>query len=136
MQILVYILLFTFLGSLLSLIGGIFLLFKKQLKIRHSPAWFRVRYYKLRARAKKKGLEFDLLFEEFKRIKSIEKCYYCNMNNQLVTIDRMNNKLGYSKDNCINCCFLCNQIKSNIFNISEMKIIGKALKLYKLRVAT
>ena len=36
-----------------------------------------------------------------------------------MTIDRKDSNKGYSADNCVSCCFLCNKLKSNFFTEKE-----------------
>ena len=42
-----------------------------------------------------------------------------------MTIDRMDNAVGYHGVNCASCCYVCNRIKSNFFTADEMKKIGQ-----------
>jgi hypothetical protein len=97
----------------------------------------RKKYAALRNRAKEKDLEISLTFEDFRRIK-YEDCHYCGVSNMFIkfycdilnintpwaTIDRKDNSKGYTNDNCVASCFLCNKIKGNFFSYEEMKEIG------------
>ena len=80
-----------------------------------------IRAYK--AGAKKRNLEFSLTREQFKKLTK-QKCFYCgvkphNVINRSQTngkyiyngIDRVNNTKGYTIDNCVTCCYICNQWK-------------------------
>ena len=80
--------------------------------------------------AKKRGYAFELTKEYFKAI-MLEKCFYCGRepyNVKQVTptrqsiwyegqtlklngVDRVDNTLGYTKDNCVPCCTDCNFAK-------------------------
>ena len=74
----------------------------------------------------KRSLNFDLSDEDFKSL-IFNNCYYCgNAPNQLRSnfkfkdkdvfyngIDRLNNNIGYSLDNCVSCCKICNYSKRN-----------------------
>lgn len=64
--------------------------------------------------AKKRGYEFNLSIDEFKDITNM-KCYYCggfsNNKNKSNGVDRINNDIGYVKDNCVPCCSICNRMK-------------------------
>lgn len=72
-----------------------------------------------------KKLEFTLSLDEY-IILSNSKCYYCgNQGNTKLTrhkdcnkedifgcgIDRINSNLGYIKENCVSCCWDCNEMK-------------------------
>lgn len=70
-----------------------------------------------RRSARLRGLSFDLSEEDIKRICS-EACIYCGVSPTsdcygLVRngIDRKNNSLGYTKDNCFPTCSECNRYK-------------------------
>lgn len=82
-------------------------------------------YRAYRQGAAKRSLEFRLTKEEFKTISS-QPCFYCGAepsqvyhsefyNGEFVFsgIDRMNNKEGYTTDNCVPCCWTCNRAKLN-----------------------
>lgn len=87
-------------------------------------------YGKYKYNAKKRNLNFDLSKEEFKILTS-NNCYYCDempnkkrsgikrTNIQGVEwasyicngIDRLDNELGYTLNNCVACCYHCNTAK-------------------------
>ncbi len=53
-----------------------------------------------------------------------------------MTIDRKDNLKGYTPDNVVSACFVCNRIKGNFFTYEDMCKIGKEyvqpkLKLYE-----
>lgn len=80
-------------------------------------------YFRYRAGAKRRGIVFDLSREDiFSLIDS--SCFYCGNPPNNVSksehrngdyiyngIDRKDNKLGYSLDNCVPCCIVCNRAK-------------------------
>lgn len=72
-----------------------------------APALFRTTLY----RAKKKGLEFTLSLEEFSKI-VINPCIYCGENELRRGIDRVDNLIGYTKENSVACCKICNYMKN------------------------
>ena len=77
-----------------------------------------------KAKAKRKGYEYKLTEEQFKELTQ-KDCFYCgtkpnNMaNNKQYTsgeyiyngIDRIDNNKGYTIDNVVPCCFVCNERK-------------------------
>lgn len=80
----------------------------------------------------------DLL--EFVKIKN---CHYCSdaveWNPHTISrkgkrvkgkynLDRKDNALGYSKENCVVCCSACNYLKGDKFTFSEMIELGRVLK--------
>ncbi len=71
--------------------------------------------------AETKGHEFTLSFVEFKRVVTAKRCYYTGIEltpgkekENLatdITIDRVDNSLGYIKGNVVACCHAYNQFK-------------------------
>jgi len=88
-------------------------------------------YYKNyieKARIREKG-DFELNFETFTEIVTGE-CHYCKFKNDSETngIDRINNDIGYIKENCVTACWKCNRMKHFYhprFFIEKCKIIAK-----------
>lgn len=76
--------------------------------------------------ANKRGFEFSLMPEKFKELCRLS-CYYCDNppnNNRnfgggrtlanVNGIDRKNSSLGYTNENCVPCCKVCNWMKSTL----------------------
>jgi len=73
----------------------------------------RGRFSTYKRNAKKKDREWGLSFIEFEALIT-QPCFYCgdlNLNKKYNGIDRINNALGYFKDNCVPCCTICNYMK-------------------------
>lgn len=61
--------------------------------------------------AKRRGYDFNLLFDEFITL-IILPCLYCgNDPSPFNGIDRLDNTIGYEWDNCVPCCSTCNRMK-------------------------
>jgi len=62
--------------------------------------------------AKNRNYTFGLEFNDFKTI-VLSECYYCQYSKEeeVNGIDRLNNTIGYEKDNCVPCCEMCNMMK-------------------------
>lgn len=75
--------------------------------------------------ATNRNLSFELTIEQFTNFIKMN-CFYCNSPPDKITvikrvdntimfnyngIDRKNSKLGYILDNCVPCCWMCNQAK-------------------------
>jgi len=58
------------------------------------------------------------------------QCYYCFDNNIINGIDRVDNNRGYEKDNCVTCCFQCNNMKG-IKNKDEFFSICEHIATYQ-----
>jgi hypothetical protein len=103
----------------------------------------RIVFGKYQAHAHKKNREFKLTLEQFKNITS-SNCYYCGsvpsktqtVGKKLKTImrseynyngiDRVNNQVGYTIDNCVPCCSTCNFMKRD-FRVNEF--LNKCLQI-------
>jgi hypothetical protein len=73
--------------------------------------------------------DFQINFETFSELVS-KPCYYCKYikDNETNGIDRMNNDIGYIKENCVSCCWKCNRMKHfyhPVFFIEKCKILIK-----------
>lgn len=92
----------------------------------NNPAFQRY-YNQYKSRAKRAGLEFSLSEEEFKNITS-SNCHYCNSSATKEYgdnwkgyslpyicngIDRKDNTIGYTLENALPCCSMCNYAKKN-----------------------
>jgi len=60
--------------------------------------------------AKKRGIEFNLSFEDFMEYWQ-QPCSYCGDEIKTIGIDRFYNNKGYTKDNILSCCAFCNRAK-------------------------
>lgn len=47
-------------------------------------------------------------------------CLYCKCRYRTMTVDRIDNRLGHSSDNCVPACHICNWIKGDRFTTAEM----------------
>lgn len=73
--------------------------------------------------AKERGFDFSLSRETFEKL-TTSNCVYCGITTcQFQTrfsdfkyngIDRVDNTLGYTEDNCVTCCKICNRMKDTL----------------------
>ncbi len=82
-------------------------------------------YGDYRVKAKQRGHDFNISFDNFKKL-LYQNCFYCDSvpmnvkklkNNEVFKyngVDRKDNKVGYSIDNCVSCCYICNQAKHSL----------------------
>ena len=75
---------------------------------KYSPA---TALYQYKTRACHKDFEFEMTDEEFFHLIELE-CFYCGTENGN-GIDRVDNAIGYIRDNVVPCCKTCNYIKGN-----------------------
>lgn len=72
-------------------------------------------FYEYLRGAKKRGYNFELSFENFKKLVT-SQCYYCDLPRRkyFVGIDRLDNNMGYTKENSVPCCYICNIMKNTL----------------------
>lgn len=82
-----------------------------------------------RGNAKKRGYSFHLNQDEYFAIAK-NNCYYCNRKPEQITyakargicitngVDRVDNSIHYTRENCVPCCKICN-ISKNSMRLEE-----------------
>lgn len=105
-------------------------------KIQRTSKWqddnmLRYRFISARGRAKHKNIEFSITLEDLQQQLEVQrgKCFYTgkemriarNERNTTVSIDRMNNDLGYTKTNIVLCCSIINNMKTDL-NLVDFKV--------------
>lgn len=93
----------------------------------------------MRARSKKKGLDFAVSADEFSEwfAEQPGDCYYCGATlvsgvkrcRQTATIDRLDSNKNYMLENIALCCFRCNAIKGEW--LTEKQMLEIADKYFK-----
>ncbi len=73
------------------------------------PKHLRFRKTHLKCQAISRGYKWELSDEEVYEL-LVQKCYYCGQSEK-IGLDRINNDLGYTYDNCVPCCGYCNRLK-------------------------
>jgi hypothetical protein len=86
------------------------------------------RYKSYLMRANKKGIAFELTIPEFEEMCAAD-CYYCGDSGY--GIDRVNSKLGYTKDNIVPCCSVCNTMK---WTLSQNEFFKRCEMIYKFMI--
>lgn len=100
-------------------------------------------YYGYKRDAAKRGHEFMLTIDQFKKLTSSE-CFYCGTapssragdirNNGFYIfngIDRVDNSIGYDTENVVPCCKRCNGMKSDTSKQDFLEHILKIVKRQK-----
>lgn len=90
------------------------------------------RYANLKYKAKRRKKDFNLSFEEFLTVCNLP-CFYCNSKEKNFGhgLDRIKNDKGYSINNIIPCCKVCNTIRSNNLTVEETKYVVTALQAFR-----
>jgi hypothetical protein len=97
-------------------------------------------YNKYKCSARYRNLEFNLSKEEFTSLTK-QKCYYCgiepkqsietvckNGNYIFNGVDRIDNSKGYTLDNCVPCCGICNKAKRDMTYNEFIEWIDRIIK--------
>lgn len=102
-------------------------------------------YNQYKRGASLRGYDFNLTKNIFESL-IFKNCYYCNKepeeyssDKQKISvsikepfkrngIDRLNNSLGYSIENCVSCCSICNKLK---MNLDEKDFLLKIKEIYE-----
>lgn len=82
-------------------------------------------YKTIQKSAEERGLPFELSLDSFSRLIQSD-CYYCKRLNA-IGIDRMDNKIGYTIENSVPCCFPCNRMKHTL---TTEAFINKCYAIY------
>lgn len=93
------------------------------------------KYSRLKYQAKRRGLEFSLTREDFSDIHNGAARHYCggSLPNFGYALDRKDNGQGYTRENVVPCCEICDTVKSNRLSYLEMLELGKASPSLPLR---
>jgi hypothetical protein len=98
----------------------------------------RVRHRTIRSRwtmgksiARRRGLNFDITFEEYTALME-RPCSYClNVFSSPigtgVGLDRIDNTKGYTPNNVLPCCGFCNRLRGNQLSVQETCAVVNAL---------
>jgi hypothetical protein len=99
-------------------------------------------YKQLQTCAARRGHTVNMSFEEFLSFVHTSQCHYCEEEiiflphnskgkRSAVNLDRKDNSLGYTKENCVVCCMACNRGKNKVFTYEEWVVMTAALKEYR-----
>ena len=110
------------------------------LRKKEGEAAFNALYNNYRAGAIKRNYQFKLTKEEAKLLFQ-NKCFYCNCDPisthrhpnwfgdfKYNGIDRLDNSIGYIKENCVTACKNCNLLKNNQ---NKQEFLNWIIKVYK-----
>lgn len=103
----------------------------------------------IRCKDSKKNISNDLSLEAFENL-IYQNCYYCNdkpapsmrfknkkyLNSDDILIngiDRVDSDLGYSIENCVSCCTVCNKMKMDLKQNEFILKIEKIMNNLKIR---
>lgn len=90
------------------------------------------RYSKYRHNAIKRGYEFELLPSEFDSLTQNKKCHYCGIVNEKIGLDRVINSIGYTYNNVVPCCAICNKLKGSMSKTQFINICIAVSKNFRV----
>jgi hypothetical protein len=92
-------------------------------------------YHSKKNSSKKRGIDFDLTLDEFKKLREITTCFYTG--EELIfsqtpqpnswSLDRVDNILGYTYSNVVVCSHRANLEKSTSFDEARKRILDPVL---------
>lgn len=96
-------------------------------------------YNRFVALAQRKNLSNSISYEDFVKFTENPYCSYCytyvnfakfhlGKNGWGYNLDRTDNSLGYSVDNCVVCCWKCNNSKSNRYSEEEWRVMNVSFR--------
>lgn len=85
----------------------------------------RTKFWRYRMRAKARGYDFGLTFEQFSGLLSDASCVYCDATGKM-GLDRVDNSRGYQTDNVVPCCRYCNTMKQTA---KKQEFIQKCIQI-------
>lgn len=105
----------------------------------HKKRPYQAAYTQLLGNQKKGRVDVYLTYEDFIELCKNQNCHYCGkyINRSLKRgekgyrgyfVDRVDNDLPYTKENCVTCCWECNQAKGNRYSYKEFLLISNLLK--------
>lgn len=114
--------------------------YSKEMRSRPNGAAAKTKLYcRYRADAKRRKIDFNISESDFIKI-ALNKCVYCGRKDvsyyqpkrcnggiKYTGVDRKDNTLGYSADNCQSCCLDCNRAK---WQLSEEKFLKLIESIY------
>lgn len=113
-------------------------------RARNTPQTFESRY-KLLLQGSQRGkreLYVDLTLDDYSAMMELARCHYCDLPVQWTgvyksyNVDRKDNKDGYSKENSVPCCTVCNRVRGHFLSYEEMVKLGPAMReIYDERIA-
>lgn len=91
-------------------------------------------YSKYKSSAKRRKINFELTEEEFSTLWN-KDCSYCGSKIENIGIDRIDNNVGYTKNNCVSCCIICNKMKLNLSLNEWYEHMKKIISLHTKQMA-
>ena len=95
----------------------------------YNARWTRTPWGKFRSYrngSKTRGLVFKLTFEQFLSFWQ-KPCHYCGEAIETIGLDRVDSSKGYTIDNVVSCCIICNKGKLDMGVVSYLEHCRKVV---------
>ena len=107
----------------------------------HKGRLFGPAYTQLLHNQHKGRVDVELTYEDFYELCQIKECHCClsiinrtlkrgNKGYRGYFIDRKDNNKAYTKENCVPCCWKCNQTKGNRFTYEQFMKIAEVIRTF------
>lgn len=94
--------------------------------------------YKVQS-SRERGIDFTLTLSDVRKIVSKKRCYFSGQaivngkeSPNRMTLDRLDNKIGYTKENTVACAYWVNQLKGELFENPRSKLFTDVKTLLKI----
>lgn len=84
----------------------------------------RRKFNNLKSSSRHRNIINTLTYEEYESF-YYKECFYCGELNDSKGVDRLDNNLGYEKDNIVSCCKICNSMKNTLSYTDFINKINK-----------
>ena len=90
---------------------------------------FAARYSAIKRWCSASGREFNLTLAEYSAL-AVMPCHYCRgtLPQYGSGLDRADNDQGYTPENVVPCCSVCNRVKMHVFTEAEMMRLGALVR--------
>lgn len=85
------------------------------------------KYIEYKTGAKKRGYIFNLTKDSFSKYWQ-QPCFYCGTTIDTIGLDRKDNEIGYTEDNVVACCKICNRAKDTMSSDDYIKHCNLVMK--------
>jgi 5-methylcytosine-specific restriction endonuclease McrA len=93
--------------------------------------------------AKRRGQDISITYEDYVTFSNTKTCHYCGIGilwkavadqkTNRSNLDRKENSIGYTLDNCVVCCYDCNVAKGAHFTYDEFMLLAPTLRAIQRR---
>lgn len=75
------------------------------------------KFLRLKGLSKRRGIELSITLKDFEKMWE-QRCFYCGDEVVTTGLDRVDSSKGYTRENIVRCCELCNRAK-NVMSVED-----------------